>query len=220
MVSKRNPPDLSGEVVLIPKSAVPPVKPVKPAPPPPPPKETTEISATRYEREVRPKKELSEKQRANLDKLIEANKKRALERRAVVKDIPESIPEDSVLVKVKPKRPYNRKPKEEPKNEVVVPETETETDTDYEPEPVRRKPTKPQERKKPVKAKPAKPVKKTYRYDTETTSQDESTDSDSDDDDKVQKYGAKVEKRLEAVRSIDQRLQQIKNPYAGKLSIF
>lgn len=210
---KRNPPDLSGEVVLIPKSAIPPVKPVKPAPPPPPPKETTEISATRYEREVRPKKELSEKQRANLDKLIEANKKKALERRAVVKDIPESIPEDSVLVKVKPKRAYNRKPKEEPKNEVMMPETETD-DTDYEPEPVRRKPTKP---KKLVKA---KPVKKTYRYDTETTSQDESSDSDSDDDEKVQKYGAKVEKRLEAVRSIDQRLQQIKNPYAGKLSIF
>jgi hypothetical protein len=216
MVKKSNPPDLSGEVVLIPKSAIPPVKPIKPAPPPPPPKETTEISATRYEREVRPKKELSEKQRANLDKLIEANKKRALERRAVVKEIPESIPEDSVLVKVKPKRAYNRKPKEEPKNEVVVPETETD-DTDYEPEPVRRRPTKP---KKPVKAKPVKPVKKTYRYDTETTSQDESTDSDSDDDEKVQKYGAKVEKRLEAVRSIDQRLQQIKNPYAGKLSIF
>jgi len=210
---KRNPPDLSGEVVLIPKSAIPPVKPVKPAPPPPPPKETTEISATRYEREVRPKKPLSEKQRANLDKLIEANKKKALERRAVVKDIPESIPEDSVLVKVKPKRAYNRKPKEEPKNEVMMPETETD-DTDYEPEPVRRKPTKP---KKLVKA---KPVKKTYRYDTETTSQDESSDSDSDDDEKVQKYGAKVEKRLEAVRSIDQRLQQIKNPYAGKLSIF
>lgn len=222
MVKKSNPPDLSGEVVLIPKSAIPPVKPIKPAPPPPPPKETTEISATRYEREVRPKKELSEKQRANLDKLIEANKKRALERRAVVKEIPESIPEDSVLVKVKPKRAYNRKPKEEPKNEVVVPETETD-DTDYEPEPLlreRRRPTKPQEWKKPVKARPVKPVKKTYRYDTETTSQDESTDSDSDDDEKVQKYGAKVEKRLEAVRSIDQRLQQIKNPYAGKLSIF
>lgn len=207
---KKNTPDLTGEIVLIDK---PPVKPVKPPPPPPPPKETTEISATKYEREIRPKKELSEKQKANLDKLIEANKKRALERRAVVKDIPESIPEDKILVKVKPKRVYNRKPKEEPKNEVIIPETET--DTDYEPEPVRRKP-KPQERKKPVKA---KPVKKTYRYDTETTSQDESTDSDSDDD-KVQKYESKVEKRLEAVRSIDQRLQQIKNPYAGKLSIF
>ena len=207
---KKNIPDLTGEIVLIDK---PPVKPVKPPPPPPPPKETTEISATKYEREIRPKKELSEKQKANLDKLIEANKKRALERRAVVKEIPESIPEDKILVKVKPKRVYNRKPKEEPKNEVIIPETET--DTDYEPEPVRRKP-KPQERKKPVKA---KPVKKTYRYDTETTSQDESTDSDSDDD-KVQKYESKVEKRLEAVRSIDQRLQQIKNPYAGKLSIF
>lgn len=217
-MAKRNPPDLTGEVVLIDR---PPVKPVKPAPPPPPPpvpKETTEISATRYEREVRPKKELSEKQRANLDKLIEANKKRAVERRAVVKDIPESIPEGKILVTVKPKRVYNRKPKEEPKNEVIMPETETEEETDYEPEPVvRRKPTKPQERKKPVK-KPVKPVKK-YRYDTETTSQDESSDSDSDDD-KVQKYGAKVEKRLEAVRSIDERLSQIKNPYAGKLSIF
>jgi len=204
---KKHIPDLTGEIVLIDKPAV---KPVKPPPPPPPPKETTEISATRYEREVRPKKELSEKQKANLEKLIEANKKRALERRAVVKDIPESIPEDKILVRVKPKRVYNRKPK----NEVVMPETETETETDYEPEPVRRKPTKP---KKPVKA---KPVKKTYRYDTETTSQDESTDSDSDDDEKVQKYESKVEKRLEVVRSIDQRLQQIKNPYAGKLSIF
>jgi hypothetical protein len=211
MVKKSNPPDLTGEVVLVSKSAVPPVKPIKLPPPPPPEPLIKEISATKYEREMREKKPLSEKQKANLERLIEANKKRALERRAVVKEtVPEAIPEDKVMVRIKPKRPYQRKPK----NEIIMPDTETETETEYEPEPVRRKPTKP---KKPVKA---KPVKKTYRYDTETTSQDESTDSDSDDDEKVQKYGAKVEKRLEAVRSIDQRLQQIKNPYAGKLSIF
>ena len=63
---------------------------------------------------------------------------------------------------------------------------------------------------------------KSYRYDTETTSQDEDSEDSESDDEKVTKYGAKIEKRLEAVRSIDQRLQQIRRPTApvGKLSIF
>lgn len=59
---------------------------------------------------IRPKKELSEKQKENLQKLIERNKQKALERRHVVEDaIPESIPEDKVVLTVKPKRAYTKR---------------------------------------------------------------------------------------------------------------
>ena len=196
----------------------------KPAPkktPPPPPPEPLikEISATKYEKEVRPKKPLSEKQKANLEKLIERNKARAVERRAVVKEvIPESIPEDKVLVKVMPKRVYNRKPKEEPKNEVVEPTPEptpapSESEcSESEPEV---KPRKPRKRAVKPRAIPR------YAYDTETTTADEIS-SDSDEDDyKVQKYQAKAEKRIRAIQKIDQRMKALQNPYAERsLSVF
>ena len=186
-----------------------------------------EISQKEYER-TRPKKQLSEKQQENLAKLVERNKARALERRATVTHaIPDDVPEDQELVIVKPKRKYVKKTK--PANQVIYPtdtETETETETDYtesEAEiPLRRALTRipPKKPAKPT-TKPIKKPVKSYRYDTETTSQDDSSESESDDE-KVNKYGAKIEKRLEAVRSIDQRLQQIRRPTAptGKLSIF
>lgn len=207
-MGKSQTPAPAGEVVMIAKKTVEAPK-------------IREISQKAYNA-LRPKKQLSEKQQENLAKLVERNKARALERRATVTHaIPEEVPEDQELVIVKPKRKYVKKAK--PVNEIIYPtETETETETesaftDSEVEvPLRRGRGRP---KKP--AKPAKKPVKSYRYDTETTSQDDSSESESDDE-KVNKYGAKIEKRLEAVRSIDQRLQQIRRPTApvGKLSIF
>jgi len=211
-------------------------KKVKPAPPPPPPPAPEpeplikEITPSYYERKVRPKKPLTEKQQANLAKLIERNKAKAVERRATVKEvIPEAIPEDQVLVRIKPKRVYNRKPKEpeapasppavvpakdekKPKNEVVYPSETEYSESEPEPEPRKR------QRKRAVK-----PVRKPkYHYETETTTADEESEESDEDDYKVAKYQAKAEKRMKVVQQIDQRLQQLHmNPYQSRgMSVF
>ena len=179
-----------------------------------------EITPTQYNA-LKPKKELSEKQQANLASLIARNKERAKSRHAVVSEaLPEIIPEDKVLVKVKAKRVYNKKPK----NEVVEPTpepapSESESEPEPEPEPKKARP------KKPVAPKRAKeaPKPKKYRYETET-SDCESDDSDEDyEDHKVQKYAHKAQRRLEAVKHIDNRLKELNsgNPYAARnLSLF
>ena len=209
---------------------------MKPAPPPPPPPAPEpeplikEITPSYYERKVRPKKPLTEKQQANLAKLIERNKAKAVERRATVKEvIPEAIPEDQVLVRIKPKRVYNRKPKEpeapasppavvpakdekKPKNEVVYPSETEYSESEPEPEPRKR------QRKRAVK-----PVRKPkYHYETETTTADEESEESDEDDYKVAKYQAKAEKRMKVVQQIDQRLQQLHmNPYQSRgMSVF
>lgn len=181
-----------------------------------------EISQKQYEK-LRPKKELSEKQKENLAKLVERNKQRALDRRAVVTDaIPESVPEDQELVVVKQKRKYVRKPK----NEVIYPsESELESEQETEQSESEVEVSFPSKPKRPVKPKRAvkKPVPK-YKYDTETTSADDCSDDDSseDDDPKVKKYEAKAQARLKAVQAIDQRMSQIQgNSYASRnLSVF
>jgi len=213
------PPTPVGEVVLMNKPVP------KPQPPPPPPPEPTikVISATKYEKEVRPKKELSEKQKANLTKLIERNKAKAVERRATISDaIPEVIPEDKILVKIAPKRIYNRKPKEEIKNVVVEPASdytpapsESEyTESESEPE------VKPRKRRERKQA-PKKKIGPKYSYDTETTTADEDS-SESEDDYKVAKYQVKAEKRIKALEKIDKRLSQLQhNPYQSReMSVF
>lgn len=203
----------SGEVVLVQKKQEPVAE-----------QKIREISHKEYER-LRPKKELSEKQKENLAKLVERNKQRAIDRRAVVKEaVPEAVPEDHELVVVKPKRKYVRK---QPKNEIIVP-SDTESATETEPEsevevrkPVSKRPSKPKSKKQPPKKAPQK-----YKYETETTSADESEEDDSSDDDyedqKVQKYQAKAHARLKAVQEIDKRMSQIQgNPYVSRnLSVF
>jgi hypothetical protein len=198
-----------GEVVLVNKPEVKPEPAIK------------EITPTQYNA-LKPKKELSEKQQANLAKLIERNKERAKARHAVVSEaIPEVVPEDKVLVKVKAKRVYNKKPK----NVVVEPTPEptpapSESESEPEPEPRKARPKKPVA---PKRAKEAPKPKKKYRYETET-SDCESDDSDEDyEDHKVQKYAHKAQRRLEAVKHIDNRLKELNsgNPYVQRnLSLF
>ena len=194
-------------------------KPPKEKPLPPPEPTIKTISSTMYEKSVRPKKELSEKQRANLEKLIERNKARAVERRATISDaIPEVIPEDKILVKIAPKRVYNRKPKNvivEPTSDYTPAPSESEyTESESEPEVKPRR----RERKQALKKK----IIPKYSYDTETTTADEDS-SDSDRDDyKVAKYQVKAEKRIKALEKIDKRLNQLhSNPYQSReMSIF
>jgi len=212
-------------VVLMNKPAPKPPK-EKPLPPPPPPQPLIkEISSTKYEKEVREKKPLSEKQKANLEKLIERNKARAVERRATISDaIPEVIPEDQILVRIMPKRVYNRKPKNqiiEPTSDYTPAPSETEhteseyTESESEPE------VKPRKRRERKQA-PKKKIGPKYHYDTETTTADEES-SDSDHDDyKVAKYQVKADKRIKALEKIDKRLSQLQNnPYQSReMSVF
>lgn len=211
-MAKSNTPAPVGEVVLVSK------KPTVEQP------KIREISQKEYEK-LRPKKELSVKQQENLAKLVERNKARALERRAVVTDaIPEVVEEDKELVIVKPKRKYERKQKNVVIHPDVPSESETDAPTESESEvevrkPVPKKPTRPTKPKKPVpKREPSK-----YKYETETTSaDDDSTDDDSSDDERVQKYQQKAQARFKAVQEIDKRMSQIQgNTYASRnLSVF
>lgn len=203
-----------GEVVLINK------KPAAEAP------KVREISQKEYER-MRPKKEISDKQKENLAKLIEKNKAKALERRVTIKDaLPDEIPEDKELVIVKPKRKYVRK------NKIIIPPASSDVESGMESEPITESEYTESESevevRKPIRRKPVKkPVKQPpkYRYESETTTTDNDSsddESDEDDDPKVKKYQAKAQARLQAVQQIDQRIQQIKNnPYTAKgLTIF
>jgi len=215
-----------GEVVLIDKPTTP-----------------QQIAPTTLER-MKPKKPLSEKQQANLAKLIERTRQRALERRQVVAGgIPESIPEDKIAVIVKPKRKYVRKvpawnanpppaqpqpeapppvqsqpaspPPLPPRKKAVKKKPETPVETETESE-YEPPPRRHKERKPPKKEK----SKKRYETDTSETT-DWSDDESSSDDEKVEKYVRKAQKRMQAVQEIENRLKTMSNPYHARgISIF
>jgi hypothetical protein len=207
MSGKKNKMLDAGEVVLINK-----------------PTEPQSIAPTTLEK-MKPKRELSEKQKENVAKLIERNKQRAMERRNVItNNIPEVIPEDKIAVVVKPKRKYVRKapawnarPPTAPESVPPTPEDTEEESDYYDPPPRPKKETK----KKIVVKKAPKPK----RYETETSATsdyDEDEESDSSEEDvKVEKYVRKAQKRIEAVQAIENRLKKMSNPYEARgLSIF
>jgi hypothetical protein len=207
MSGKKNKMLDAGEVVLV----------NKPLPKPTPP-EIKEIAPTTLEK-MKPKRELSEKQKENVAKLIERNKQRAMERRNVItNNIPEVIPEDKIAVVVLPKRKYVRKApawNARPPTQSTPPSPEdTEEESDYEPVPRPKKETK----KKIVVKKATKPK----RYEeTSATSDDEYESDSSEDEQKVEKYVRKANKRIEAVQAIESRLKKMSNPYEVRgLSIF
>lgn len=211
----------------------------KPTPP-------TEISSYAVEK-MKPKKPLSEKQKANLAKLIERTKQRALERRQVVSaNMPESIPEDKIAVVVKPKRKYVRKaphfnanpapeappappvqpqpspaspPPLPPRKKAVKKKPETPVETETETESEYERPPPPRRHKERKPAKKEKP-KKRYETDTSETT-DWSDDESSSDDERVEKYVRKAQKRMQAVQEIENRLKTMANPYHARgISIF
>lgn len=227
----------AGEVVLVDKEKV------IPSPPPIP----TEIAPSMIQK-LKPKKELSEKQKANLAKLIERNKQKAMERKGVVSNnIPETIPEDKVLLTVKPKRAYNRKvehwnknptpPKEEEENDEEVDEKDGVMDFPPHPPALARQDAYEKPKNEIVIPKPKKmvaPNPKPKRIpqaprhqplptDTETSSEEEdSEESDSEVEDyRIHKYAQKTHKRMEALKAIDQQMRSLRNPYEARgMSIF
>jgi hypothetical protein len=227
-MSKRNQNHVvDGEVVLVDRSKVPQAKPV------------IEVSHRQAEL-MRPKRPLSEKQQANLQRLIEQNKARAAAWKGQkVPEQLEEIPEDKVAIQVKPKRPYNRKvPHHFSKPTEIKPaetDDESEDDTESEvepPAPVKKSrpgksrkivapPTSDEDEEseveppKRVTKKKAAPVRRRIVSDTSDF------DNESDDDHHTQKYMAKAQARLEAVKKIEEQIRIKSNPYASRgLSAF
>jgi hypothetical protein len=199
-----------GEIVLVNK--------------PEPPKEIAPSTLNK----MKPKKELTEKQKENLAKLIEKNKQRALERRNVItNNVPENIPEDKIAVIVKPKRAYNKKNKDYWPNEQKEFETPSIELPLSNPELTRQNgyrqelPSTPMSHRVPPKK--AHKKKETY-YETSETSQTEYSSEEEDsssDDERVNKYVLKAHKKMETLKQIEQKMAQLKNPYSARgMSIF
>jgi hypothetical protein len=230
-MSKRNQNHVvDGEVVLVDRAKVPQAKPV------------IEVSHRQAEL-MRPKRPLSEKQQANLQRLIEQNKARAAAWKG--QKVPEQlddIPEDKVAIQVKPKRPYNRKvPHHFSKPAEIKPaETETEseediTESEAELPPVKKSrpgksrklvapPTSDEDEESEVEPKPKRVTKKAVKETPvrrRIVSDTSDFDDESDDDHRTNKYMAKAKARLEAVKKIEEQIRAKSNPYASRgLSAF
>ena len=189
---------------------------------------------------TREKKPRTERQMENARKLGELAKKRAEDRKALSIQLPDTIPEDKILVRIEKRAPPTKSIA--PKTPRAKPQKESDSEYEVEeyplsscqPTPVQspkkekrapkenakkeKKPPKKQEKKK------AKP-KPRYETDTSTTSQYEgnsssSSESESRDDEQLKKYIRKTNKRVEALKQIDDRLKYV-NPYTAKgLSLF
>ena len=188
---------------------------------------------------TREKKPRTERQMENARKLGELAKKRAEDRKALSNQLPDTIPEDKILVRIEKRAPPTKS---------IVPKTprakpQKESDSEYEveeyplsscqPTPVQspKKEKAPKEKAKKEKKPPKKEEKEKkkakpkprYETDTSTTSQYEgnsSSESDSSDDEQLKKYIRKTNKRVEALKQIDDRLKYV-NPYTAKgLSLF
>ena len=186
---------------------------------------------------TREKKPRTERQMENARKLGELAKKRAEDRKALSNQLPDTIPEDKILVRIEKRAPPTKSIA--PKTPRAKPQKESDSEYEVEeyplsscqPTPVQspKKEKAPKEKAKKEKKPPKKEEKKKakpkprYETDTSTTSQYEgnsSSESDSSDDEQLKKYIRKTNKRVEALKQIDDRLKYV-NPYTAKgLSLF
>ncbi len=192
---------------------------------------------------TREKKPRTERQMENARKLGELAKKRAEDRKALSIQLPDTIPEDKILVRIEKRAPPTKsiasktpraKPQKESDSEYEVeeyplsscqptpvqsPKKEKKAPKEKEKEKAKKEKKKPPKKEEKKKAKP----KPRYETDTSTTSQYEdnsSSESDSSDDEQLKKYIRKTNKRVEALKQIDDRLKYV-NPYTAKgLSLF
>ena len=187
---------------------------------------------------TREKKPRTERQMENARKLGELAKKRAEDRKALSNQLPDTIPEDKILVRIEKRAPPTKsiapktpraKPQKESDSEYEVEEyplsscqpTPVQSPKKRAPKENAKKEKKPPKKQEKKKAKP----KPRYETDTSTTSQYEgnsssSSESESSDDEQLKKYIRKTNKRVEALKQIDDRLKYV-NPYTAKgLSLF
>lgn len=185
----------------------------------------------------REKKPLTEKQKENLQRLIELNKKRREEKLAAARvnidDLGE-IPEDKVIIKVvkgkgagrKPGRPPKQapsesdhevveelppQPKRQPKPEPVKPEPEPEPESEPSPpkvrKPQRRRALERETRPAPTPKPKPKPVRRSYYSETSETSGVDADSESESEDEEVVKH--KVAKYVEKTKARMEALRQI-----------
>lgn len=144
-------------------------------------------------KQLKPKREMSEKQKEHVQKLVESNRKKAEEQRKAKEDLKRQEEEvkrkTSTKIIVQPKRTY---PPRKPKNPVEI-QVEEDDDIEEVEEEEEEEEVVPIVKKKPVKPKKKKVV-----------------DSDSDDDDVIQKT-KKASKLLETVSKLDEQINKMKS---------
>lgn len=161
-----------------------------------------------------PKKPLSEAQKANLQKMLEANKAR---RDAKKVEIPEEVPEGYEAVYIPPSKSMYAK-KEEPIK--MHPPATAPIQQNIPPEWLEmmrqmndRMNMLTTQYTKPKESKPKPPKKKRYsRRDETSETQDTETETetgyDTSDTEYVKKYEKKAERRIKAVKEIEEKLQK------------
>ena len=172
-----------------------------PEPPPPPP---PVISASKLHSFTGTKKPLSEAQKANFQRMLDANKKRREEKGLSTPTIPEEVPEGYKAVYVAPIEKKNKvdKPKPPPQDLYEMMRQMNERMNSFTmPQPVAVKEVKEKEKPKPPKA---------TRKKRETTTEEENSESenyDTSDTEYITKYQKKAQKRMEAIQQIESRLK-------------
>ncbi len=167
-----------------------------------------------------PKKPLSEAQKANLQKMLEANKAR---RDAKKIEIPEEVPEGYEAVYIPPSKSMYAK-KEEPIK--MLPPATAPVQQNIPPEWLEmmrqmndRMNMLTTQYTKPKESKPKPPKKKQYKRrdetsDTQDTETETDTGYDTSDTEYVKKYEKKAERRIKAVKEIEEKLQKKAPPPA------
>jgi len=159
-----------------------------------------------------PKRPMSEAQKANIQRLIEANKARREAKNLPQPTIPEEIPEGYKAV-------YIQQPKEaKPKKVTIQPQPQPQYPSELM-EMMKRfnerldqlsTREKPQKERKP-------PARKKFTAETsESEPQEESSGYDTSDTEYIDKYKKKAEKRIEAVKQIETKLKQAIQPVKPK----
>jgi len=161
-----------------------------------------------------PKRPMSEAQKANIQRLIEANKARREAKNLPQPTIPEEIPEGYKAV-------YIQQPKEaKPKKVTIQPQPQPQYPSELM-EMMKRFNERLDQlstREKPQKErKPPAPARKKFTAETsESEPQDESSGYDTSDTEYIDKYKKKAEKRIEAVKQIETKLKQAIQPVKPK----
>jgi len=186
---------------------------------------------------VLPKRPITDKQKANLEKLIAKNKARWERNRNDVLDaLPEAVPEQEEIMDLKPARRNKRLealkeiPTEIPPNKILavvkpprkyVKKVKMQQ-TEQEPELIFEAPStevstdesdseSSEEEEEEVQVKPKSILKKPkYYYASDTSATSNNSDSSEDDDYKISKYSMKAQKRLASVEQINSRMNALR----------
>ena len=180
----------------------------------------SEVSLTKANKVLKQKRELSDKQKDNLKKLIELNRVRREESLKQREDIPDPVPEGKAVVTIKSKRTYSKQPQQVQQVQNVQ--------NDYMEKMMERlngieqklerphQPKESKERKERPRRTRTKPEKKFVKEEEDTTELD-STELDTDKEETINK---KVQNRLHQIKEIENKLQNTNSYTRSGLSIF